>query len=269
MIIDMGTLQITYKKEPDFIGSEYDVTGTVTVHYAWHVCQSINPVWVPIFPTCPTNTKPIPLYPTFPLEDGRIDAVNIAGDEYFDFSLPIPPTPCYIGWAITGTDTHGNPRMIDGPRCKYVTNPAPSYCACDYWWTGDPYNDCGQTRGYKMLDIDCGGWNTCADCYPKSADPWAGDWWVYDWRAWQHDPCRWSMYPSTASLANKSLDDHVCHLGLDGPHNRWYVQLSCQSDAGPCLLWRGYKYTGQTPAGIYTRDAGRQQRETFEIVEQP
>lgn len=273
----MPAAQVYYVKPAWFLGSEYDVTGTVTVHYAWQNCGDAHPLWIPVFPDCPTSTKPIPLYPTWPNETGTAEAVNFGGEDYFVFEVPLPYFPCWCGWCLSGTDKKGRPRFIDGPRCMYFENPAPSTCECPAPWQAPPYpgtNECGMYRYYEIRGYYDYFFTACSQCTPDSGSAWGGIFAAYTGAGWGANPCFWTghFYPNPSSISGRRIrDSNDLNIRIDGANARWVITIQCYSESTyqHYPIWIGYKYEGGTPWGTYQRNSGCDARGSITLDPRP
>jgi hypothetical protein len=100
----------------------------------------------------------------------------------------------------------------------------------------------------------------CESCTASELAAWDGTFAiVYEYRG-----CCWAPL---AFGDNRSIDGKLFSVGassdctgssrlwLDTVNCRWVLGLYCNSNGGT-LVWLGYKTTGLTPAGTYSKDSG-------------
>jgi len=171
------------------------------------------------------------------------------------------------------------------PRTFYflITGKTPPPCPCDEFewedWVNEvPGETCGDAFGwvrkYRLKDYSDYDLTPCGlpDCADSDLEPWNGEFW-----ASIYGKCIWGSgdQGSGHSISGKQLEFGTvvgARVWLDEMSDRWYLDIVCSNGPPGSQfgdIWVGFKYYGQTPAGIYTRDHGCDTTSTLEIEEVP
>jgi hypothetical protein len=130
----------------------------------------------------------------------------------------------------------------------------------------------GFVREYRLKDYQDGDLDPCTGSVPPCGWPHSGDVWQGNVLAgssgWWEGACEWYTNAILPIVMNKNGETNNVSASLVlVPCNFW--QLVIRGPEWYCSIWSGKKFTGSTPAGIYTRDymGGCDQHSTLEIVE--
>ena len=165
--------------------------------------------------------------------------------------------------------TNGEFLVDDDGRWQICGNCCGCPCNGDDW--ADLVNgvteECnGLVACYQLKNYSDGDLANCADCVASGLDAWDGTFQAV--AAQGLDGCDWGCFdgPCDLSIDGKRLYKAVLqYTGMSGGR-RWGLRVTCYKNPGNFYnVWWGWKATGVTPAGIYTRDVGCDATSTLEV----
>ena len=159
-------------------------------------------------------------------------------------------------WLKSGkviVNANGEPILCDTCPCEEA---APCVCPA------------GLGTCYRLKDYNDGDIAPCSDCHDMVLPVWDGsfDRWI---------DCVWQLMANvsmsgkllTGSTMFDSLTRIILRTVFYPGDCRWELRIACYG--GASLIWLGFKTTGLTPAGTYTRSSGCDATSALEVEECP
>ena len=123
---------------------------------------------------------------------------------------------------------------------------------------------CYKISGYVDGDFNL---TTCPNKASSGAGAWDGSFPAY---APQGGYCDWMIQnadPTSYSISGKQLSGvDYSHIAFNASTCQWNLLLGTYSGGAESDIWFGYKSTGNTPAGVYTRTGGCDPTTSLTIV---
>lgn len=210
------------------------------------------PTWIPgPWPICPTRRQRPRVYPILngvqqsqsvtPATDNTSITFTINGD------ADNPPDT----GVLTDTSRNGYTRiLIPCIPIPVPVKPQPAECT---------YAD--QTEGPQTLKIDSytdGMFPPHTDCSESTAAPWGGT-------LERSYTCTWKSDAAGSSISGKRF--YEAKLTYQDFEARWMLRVHCGYYFASQEMWLGYKETGTTPVGTYTRHSDGYEPKTVSIID--
>lgn len=143
-----------------------------------------------------------------------------------------------------------------------TTTSTPRSCACTTaaWNTMAAGGaSCGGSyvKTYQLASYSDGDIGACGTCDASAKPAWTG---TMD--ATTDNVCKWyagglaTTMAGTYSINGKELWYASIQLDTSVTLGRWQLAVACDQGGTPTSMWVGYKQTGATPVGTYTRNSG-------------